>query len=84
MVDADGTYTYTYDNSDELTNVDKGGTQVESIRMTERQPDGDRLLDDGHERDADLAGRHLYLRLCGKHDQREQRWDVHDLHVRLS
>ena len=30
MVDAEGTYTYTYDNSDELTNVDKGGTQVES------------------------------------------------------
>jgi RHS repeat-associated protein len=30
MVDAEGTYTYTYDNSNELTNVDKGGTQVES------------------------------------------------------
>ena len=30
MVDSEGTYTYTYDNSDELTNVDKNGTQVES------------------------------------------------------
>ena len=30
MVDADGTYTYTYDNANELTNVDKSGTQVES------------------------------------------------------
>ena len=30
MVDAEGTYTYTYDNANELTNVDKGGTQVES------------------------------------------------------
>ena len=30
MVDADGTYTYTYDNSNELTNVDESGTQVES------------------------------------------------------
>ena len=30
MVDAEGTYTYTYDNSNELTGVDKGGTLVES------------------------------------------------------
>ena len=30
MVDAEGTYTYTYDNADELTNVDENGTQVES------------------------------------------------------
>ena len=30
MVDAEGTYTYTYDNGNELTSVYKGGTQVES------------------------------------------------------
>ena len=30
MVDAEGTYTYTYDNANELTNVDESGTQVES------------------------------------------------------
>ena len=30
MVDAEGTYTYTYDNANELTNVDENGTQVES------------------------------------------------------
>jgi YD repeat-containing protein len=30
LVDADGTYTFTYDNANELTNVDKGGTNVES------------------------------------------------------
>ena len=30
MVNSDGTYTYTYDNSDELTKVDKNGAQVES------------------------------------------------------
>ena len=58
MVDAEGTYTYTYDNSNELTNVDESGTQVESYSYdSERQPDRDRILDHGHERDADLAGR---------------------------
>ena len=30
MVNAEGTYTYTYDNANELTGVDKNGTQVES------------------------------------------------------
>ena len=30
MVMLQGTYTYTYDNANELTSVDKGGTQVES------------------------------------------------------
>ena len=30
QVNADGTYTYTYDNANELTGVDKNGTQVES------------------------------------------------------
>ncbi len=30
MVDAEGTYTYTYDNANELTSVYKSGTQVES------------------------------------------------------
>ena len=71
MVDAEGTYTFTYDNANELTGVYESGTEVNSYSYdSEWEPDRHRLLDHGDERNADLAGRHLYLRQSRKHDQR--------------
>ena len=72
MVDADGTDTYTYDNANELTNVYKAGTQVETYSYDSNgNTDGYRLLDDGHERDADVArSSNLHLRFRRQHDQR--------------
>ena len=74
MVDAEGTYTYTYDNSDELTNVDKGGVQVESYSY---DSNGNRtgtgyFMTVIYETLTSPGVTYTYDS-CGKHDQREQR-----------
>ena len=82
MVDAEGTYTYTYDNSNELTNVDKGGTQVESYAYDSNgNRTGTGYSTTVMNETLTSPGGHLHVRSCGKHDQRQQRRDDHNVHV---